>query len=108
MDEYTTSQIALPLVVNYISSVTVVLANKGVTKQWPFGYTLTCIHFLTTFLVLVVFCYCGLFQYKKLSILSVAELAFIFTSSIVFNNLSIQHNTVCLALRSVVHHMIFD
>lgn len=93
---YTTSQIVFPLLVNYISSVSVVLVNKQVTKAWPFGLSLTCIHFLTTFLVLLLLCSLKFFPYAQLSIAKVSELSLMFTLSIVLNNLSIQYNSVCL------------
>lgn len=86
--------VAAPLIMNWFSCVSVVLANKYVTKNWPFGYTLTCIHFFTTFLVLLLLCSVKFFQYKKLEVVKVAPLSFLFCASIVLNNLSIQYNSV--------------
>ena len=98
-ENYTAGQVILPLTVNYFASVSIVLVNKTITKQWPFGYTLTCIHFLTTFLVLALSCLFRLFNYKHLSIIHVGELSLMFSLSIVLNNLSLQYNAVCDSFR---------
>ena len=94
-DHYTTFQVLAPLVTNVFACVSVVLVNKFVMKNWPFGYTLTCIHFTTTFCVLFLLCKLKVFEHKKLSIPRVLPLSLMFLLSIVLNNLSIQHNSVC-------------
>ena len=91
----TTFRVLVPIIVNVFSCISVVLVNKYVTKRWPFGYTLTCIHFTTTFLALALLCLMGVFQRKHLSITRVLPLSLMFLLSIVLNNLSIQHNSVC-------------
>ena len=93
-EKYTWSEIFFPLAINVFACISVVLVNKYVTKTWPFGFSLTCIHFITTFLILSILCFFGVFKYKKLNILQVLPLSLAFCFSIVLNNLSIQHNSV--------------
>jgi hypothetical protein len=94
-DKYTPLQIFLPIFANWFSCVSVVLVNKYAMLDWKFGSTLTCFHFVVNFVYLLFALLVNLFQFKKLSIVRVLPLAVNFILSIVLNNLSIQHNTVC-------------
>ncbi|KAH7820224.1 putative solute carrier family 35, member E3 [Monocercomonoides exilis] len=93
-EHYSNVQIATPLFLNWFCCVSVVLVNKFAFKQWPFGTTLTMIHFFTTFSVLCMLCLLKVFQFKWLSIRKVLPLSISFCASIVLNNLSIQYNSV--------------
>lgn len=56
--------------------------------------TLTCIHFVTTFLGLVICQHLRVFNVKSLPILQVLPLSVTFCGFVVFTNLSLQQNTV--------------
>lgn len=56
--------------------------------------TLTCIHFVTTFIGLRLCVLCDVFKPKRLSVLRVLPLSLAFCGFVVFTNLSLQNNTV--------------
>lgn len=83
------------LVINLVSSISIVFTNKWIYVHYGFpNVSLTCIHFLTTFLGLQLCAFAGVFSPKKLRIMDVLPLSLTFCGFVVFTNLSLQHNTV--------------
>ena len=82
---------------NVASASGIVFANKAVltTFGFHFIYALTLIHTLCTLVGMRVFCTCGIFEYKRLTVVSVAPLAAAYVGYVVLNNLSLRLNSVC-------------
>ena len=93
-EHYTPAEIAIPLALNFIFSVSCVLVNKFLFRMWKFGVALTSLHFTVTFAALAIMCFRGDFKFKKLLIRKVIPLSASFCASIALNNLSIQYNSV--------------
>ena len=85
---------------NVASASGIVFANKAVltTFGFHFIYALTLIHTLCTLVGMRVFCYGGIFEYKRLSILSLAPLAASYVGYVVLNNLNLRLNSVRLSM----------
>lgn len=87
--------LTLGLLINICSSICIVFLNKWLYVHHGFpNMTLTCIHFVTTFIGLHLCVQCGVFKPKKLSVLKVVPLSLAFCGFVVFTNLSLQNNTV--------------
>ena len=81
--------------VNIASSVLVILVNKYIYEYYGFpNMALTCVHFIVTFLGLLVCQQFKLFQVKRLPIAKMVPLSLTFCGFVVFTNLSLQYNTV--------------
>ena len=81
--------------VNIASSVLVILVNKYIYEYYGFpNMALTCVHFIVTFLGLLVCQQFKLLQVKRLPMAKMVPLALNFCGFVSFNNLSLQHNTV--------------
>lgn len=81
--------------VNIASSVLVILINKYIYEYYGFpNMALTCVHFIVTFLGLLVCQQLKLFQVKRLPIAKMIPLSLTFCGFVVFTNLSLQFNTV--------------
>jgi len=87
--------LTLGLLINICSSICIVFLNKWlyVHRGFP-NITLTCIHFVTTFIGLRLCVLCDVFKPKRLSVLRVLPLSLAFCGFVVFTNLSLQNNTV--------------
>lgn len=87
--------VTLCIFLNTCCSIVIVLINKYIYTNYGFpNMTLTCIHFIITFIGLL-FCYqFNLFQPKRLPVSSMLPLAFTFCGFVVFTNLSLETNTV--------------
>jgi solute carrier family 35, member E3 len=80
---------------NVASSVLIVLVNKYIYEYYGFpNMALTCVHFIVTFLGLVVCQQLNIFQIKKLPILKMIPLSTTFCGFVVFTNLSLEYNTI--------------
>jgi len=89
------SFVSLCLMLNICSSIVIVLLNKYIYTNYGFpNMTLTCSHFVMTFIGLIVCQQFNLFQPKRLPILSMLPLACTFCGFVVFTNLSLETNTV--------------
>jgi len=87
--------VALVMFFNFTSSVSIVSVNKYVTQLgFRFMCTLTCIHFIVTFLGLVLCSYVGLFKPKKLDLFAASRLALGNMGFVVLTNLSLRYNSV--------------
>ncbi|XP_014675396.1 PREDICTED: solute carrier family 35 member E3-like [Priapulus caudatus] len=83
------------IILNVVSSVVIVLLNKWIFVHVGFpSMTLTCVHFVMTFLGLVICQSLNMFQVKRIPIAKMIPLCLTFCGFVVFNNLSLQHNTV--------------
>ncbi|EGF83670.1 hypothetical protein BATDEDRAFT_8900 [Batrachochytrium dendrobatidis JAM81] len=84
------------MVLNLVSSVGIVLANKWVFDKegFKFGTLLTVIHFVTTFLGLELCARYGLFERKIIPLREILRLCATFSAFVVLTNLSLQYNSV--------------
>ncbi|XP_069675591.1 solute carrier family 35 member E3-like isoform X2 [Periplaneta americana] len=83
------------LVFNAITSIAIVLLNKWVYKYVGFpNLTLTFLHFVVTFVGLILCQKCNVFKVKNVPLKDMLPLAFSFCGFVVFTNLSLQNNTV--------------
>jgi solute carrier family 35 protein E3 len=90
---------------NFFSSVIIIVLNKAVFVTHRFNYAtfLTVIHFMFTFLGLHWLAHIGHFEIKRVRIRAVLPLVFAFCGFVVFNNLSLQYNSVgCYQLMKVM------
>eukprot|EP00877_Chromochloris_zofingiensis_P002107 jgi/Chrzof1/11898/Cz06g13290.t1 len=81
---------------NLSSVVTIVLANKMVlyTYEFSFAVTLTWLHTIFTAAGMILLSTCGVFEKKTVPLMRSLPVACVYVGFIVFNNLSIQLNTV--------------
>lgn len=80
---------------NVFFAITVVLSNKYLFVHYGFpNITLTCVHFIVTFLGLLLSVACNVFQPKKLPIFDMLSLSITFCGFVVLTNLSLEANTV--------------
>jgi len=81
--------------VNFFSCVWIIWSTK-ICFQLGFKYatTLTALHFLLTYIGLEVSAACKFFERKKIPLSGVLPLSIAFCGFIVFNNLSLQYNTI--------------
>eukprot|EP00871_Galdieria_phlegrea_P005496 jgi/Galph1/5948/GphlegSOOS_G4598.1 len=88
--------VALIMFFNFSSSVGIVSVNKYVTNKLGFQFvcTLTCIHFIVTFLGLVLCASLGVFKPKKLDLVATSRLALGNMGFVVLTNLSLRYNSV--------------
>lgn len=92
VDPYTFAMIVL----NVVSSISIVFANKWVYKtyHYNFGTFLTLLHFIATFVCLLICARFKVFEVKPLKITSIIPLSISFCGFVVLNNLSLQYNSV--------------
>jgi len=81
---------------NFFSSVSIIAVNKAVfrTFQYNFPTLLTGFHFVVTFLGLCVCNALGMFTIKEVPMMDALKLSLTFCGFVVFNNLSLQWNSV--------------
>lgn len=83
------------LSINFLASICIVFINKWIYVHHGFpNITLTCIHFLVTYLGLVICSFLQIFKPRRLPILKIIPLSLTFCGFVVFTNLSLQNNTV--------------
>lgn len=85
---------------NIISAVLIVVANKVVlyTYQFSFPVALTWLHTIVTAVGLQLMALLGMFTMKRLPWAAIAPNAVAYVAYIVFNNMSIQLNTLRYAI----------
>ena len=87
--------LSLGLSVNFLASICIVFLNKWIYVNHGFpNITLTCIHFLSTYLGLVICSFLKIFKPRKLRLMKMLPLSLTFCGFVVFTNLSLQNNTV--------------
>ncbi|PXF46491.1 Solute carrier family 35 member E3 [Gracilariopsis chorda] len=84
------------MLLNFMSSVSIVVVNKLVMDKYGFHFavTLTAFHLWSTFFLLLLTAKCGVFEIKRLPVRDVAKLAAGTMGFICLTNLSLQHNSV--------------
>ncbi|ORC92357.1 solute carrier family 35, member E3 [Trypanosoma theileri] len=84
------------LALNAFSSITIVFINKWIFEDHDFrgSITLTLIHFVVTFLGLLLSLACGVFEPKRISIIRVLPLSISFCGFVVLTNMSLLYNSV--------------
>ncbi len=83
------------VLVNMISSIAIVFLNKHIFVNFRFpNITLTFIHFLITFIGLIICLQFDIFKFKRLPIVKMIPLSLTYCGFVVFTNLSLQYNTV--------------
>lgn len=88
--------VALYMAFNFLSSVGIINLNKMVFKEYAFNYPtfLTGLHFIITFAGLIVCNMAGMFQIKRVPLVQIIPLSLTFTGFVIFNNLSLQLNSL--------------
>jgi len=80
---------------NFCSSVSIIVVNKKVfVDGFQFGTFLTVIHFVITFLGLNILAHLKWFEIKRVRLQQMILIVLAFCGFVVFNNLSLQHNSV--------------
>jgi solute carrier family 35 protein E3 len=83
------------MMINFISSVWIIWATKICFNEgFKFATALTALHFFLTYLGLEISACLSFFERKRLPFLGVVPLSIAFCCFIVFNNLSLQFNTI--------------
>ncbi|KAF4666132.1 hypothetical protein FOL47_004245 [Perkinsus chesapeaki] len=83
------------MALNFVTSTSIIWINKlAYNNGFTWATTLTVMHFLVTFIGLCLCVMSGQFAYKPISVRSVLPLCVAFCGFVVFNNLSLQYNTV--------------
>lgn len=84
------------LLINYLSSVLVVVANKILYTKYGFQYgaILSLIHFIVTFLGILCLGIIGYFEIRKVYFASLIWLSIVYSLSVPFCSLSICHNSL--------------
>lgn len=88
--------VAMYMAFNFCSSVMIIGVNKAVFATYHFNYPtlLTGFHFVVTFIGLLVCNALGMFTIKEVPIVDALKLSLTFVGFVVFNNLSLQWNSV--------------
>jgi len=81
---------------NFLSSVGIIFVNKIIFKTYHFNYAsfVTCCHFFATIVGLKVLQLMGVYEHKPLRQMDVLPISAAFCIHVVFNNLSLQYNSV--------------
>ena len=81
---------------NFVSAVGIVFANKYVFHVYGYNYAtfVTALHFLATAIGGRMCKAAGMYEVKKLEQREVLPITVCFCAFVVFNNLSLQHNSV--------------
>jgi solute carrier family 35 protein E3 len=83
------------LLTNLISSVAIIQVNKYIYVNYEYpNMALTCLHFIFTFIGLIICKQCGVFKIKKVPIIKMLPMAASFCGFVVLTNYSLQYNSV--------------
>ena len=87
--------VACGLLINLISSVAIIQFNKYIYTQYFFSnMCLTCIHFLVTFVCLILCVHVGIVDFVHISIKRMLPMAISFCGYILLTNYSLQFNSI--------------
>ena len=93
--QYSKQFTAFCLCLNIALSIGIVMINKSIYTYYGFpNITMTCIHFICTFIGMLICKWIGLFTPKSLPIGKMLPISLTFCGFVVFTNLSLQTNTV--------------
>lgn len=89
-------KIVLVMLFNFCSSTGIIMVNKLLfgTYGFPFATFTTACHFIFTFIGVYICKLCGFFSPKVLSHWNVLSITLFFVGFVVFNNLSLNYNSV--------------
>jgi len=83
------------ILTNVVSSVAIIQVNKYIYVNYEYpNMSLTCLHFIFTFIGLVICERCGLFKIKKVPIIKMLPMSVSFCGFVVLTNYSLQYNSV--------------
>ncbi len=83
------------LIINLISSVAIIQLNKYIYVNYGYpNMSLTCLHFIVTFLGLTVLAKLGIFRIKKVPIIKMLPMSVSFCGFVVLTNFSLQYNSI--------------
>ncbi|KAJ8903697.1 hypothetical protein NDN08_004798 [Rhodosorus marinus] len=84
------------MMLNFFSSAGIVITNKILMEKFHFNFatTLTFIHFICTFVLLLTVSAFGLYQMKELPLGPTSKLAATSMGFVLLTNLSLQHNSI--------------
>ena len=83
------------ILTNVVSSVAIIQVNKYIYVNYEYpNMSLTCLHFIFTFVGLLICERCGVFKIKKVPIIKMLPMSFSFCGFVVLTNYSLQYNSV--------------
>jgi solute carrier family 35 protein E3 len=83
------------ILTNVVLSVAIIQMNKYIYVNYEYpNMSLTCLHFIFTFIGLVICEKCGLFKIKKVPIIKMLPMSVSFCGFVVLTNYSLQYNSV--------------
>eukprot|EP00667_Euglena_gracilis_P013244 EG_transcript_13657 len=88
---------AFSITINVIAAVSVILVNKKAVfdiAKFHFGTALTMMHFVWTWILCLMLCGAGVFERKRLDMLEIFKISLVFSSYLLFQNLSLVYNSV--------------
>jgi len=90
------SKTVLFMLFNFCSSCGIIFVNKILfqTYDFPFATFTTSCHFVVTFMGVIICKHLGMFQVKTLSNYDVLSITIFFVGFVVFNNLSLNYNSI--------------
>eukprot|EP00668_Euglena_longa_P048280 GGOE01065348.1.p1 GENE.GGOE01065348.1~~GGOE01065348.1.p1 ORF type:complete len:336 (+),score=96.36 GGOE01065348.1:45-1010(+) len=91
------SRTAFSITINIIAAVSVILVNKKAVfdiAKFHFGTALTMMHFVWTWILCLILCGTGLFERKRLDMMEIFKISVVFSSYLLFQNLSLVYNSV--------------
>jgi drug/metabolite transporter (DMT)-like permease len=87
--------IGIGLIVNLVSCVAIIQINKYIYTEYYFSnMCLTCIHFLITFVCLVLLNQLGVFTFVRVSLKKMLPMSMSFCGYILLTNYSLQFNSI--------------
>ena len=83
------------ILTNVVLSVAIIQVNKYIYVNYEYpNMSLTCLHFIFTFVGLLICERCGVFKIKKVPIIKMLPMAASFCGFVVLTNYSLQYNSV--------------
>ena len=83
------------LLINLVSSVAIIQNNKYIYVYYGYpNMALTCLHFILTFIGLIVCLQFGVFKVKKVPIIKMIPMSASFCGFVVLTSLSLQYNSI--------------
>ena len=90
-----TLNVAIGLAANLVSSVAIIQVNKYIYVYYGYSnMALTCLHFILTFLGLLVCQMFGLFTFKRVPIIKMIPMSFSYCGFVLLTNYSLQYNSI--------------
>ena len=87
--------IIIGLTANLLASIGVIQVNKYIYVYYGFSnMALTCLHFILTFLGLIICQMFGLFSFKKVPVVKMLPMALSFCCFVLLTNYSLQYNSI--------------